>query len=293
MLLYLQVRPDLTVVFIHSDTAEEELRSLRQSAAELDRAGDISGAEALLQKALDVDPTDLLTLQIFASFLHRRRGELQRAEAFFNRALQMTMPSIMSPKQEKAHEDKLSPREDPPQNGDHAKLKHVVKLLLTFSSFMIKARADIEAAHKLLEKALELAPEDGKVLATVAHFLSQFSHDLNIDAKESSARIDELFRRSLVRQPGDTTHTLWYAKFLKHQGRLGPAELMYKSAVHSSLKTAQEPTALCNYATFLCKQRRKNNEARKMFEEALQRFPAHKGLLRNYKECLKRSETTS
>ena len=42
------------------------------------------------------DPTSVVTLHRFALFLHRRRGELSRAEAFFRRYVYRTIPSCIT-----------------------------------------------------------------------------------------------------------------------------------------------------------------------------------------------------
>ena len=56
------------------------------------------GGAALLvfsRAALTQDPVDVDTLAAYAVFLHRRRGELGRAEGFFRRALQTCLPGLL------------------------------------------------------------------------------------------------------------------------------------------------------------------------------------------------------
>ena len=48
-----------------------------------------------------------------------------------------------------------------------------------------------------------------------------------------------------------------------------------------------EPTALCNYATFLYKCRKNSEKSCKYFIDGLERYPDHKGLVRNYTVFLK------
>jgi hypothetical protein len=56
---------------------------------------------------------------------------------------------------------------------------------------------------------------------------------------------------------------------------------------HSARRPSIEPTAICNYATFLFKQKRDVGQARRFFQLGLQRFPKHRGLQRNYRAILK------
>eukprot|EP00981_Chlorochromonas_danica_P010206 scaffold3057_cov163-Ochromonas_danica.AAC.12 len=284
-----------------NEVSEEEVKKLRKAARELERGDDFLAAELLLQRALEVDPINIPTLQTFAVFLHKRKGELARAEAFFNRALQLCMPgvfaSISSPKHSVVVSESVNAaiQSLPDPSTDRVKLTHAVQLLLSFSNFMVKAKGDIEAAHRLLQKALQLAPEDATVVATTAHFLDQFALEDEANAQKRSAKvinnIDTLFREALRRRPGYPGFMLWYAHFLKRNNRLGPAELMYKSATVAARGTTWEPAALCNYATFLFKQRKKQAESQELFEKALEQFPVHKGLRKNYAQCLKRGES--
>lgn len=63
---------------------------------------------------------------------------------------------------------------------------------------------------------------------------------------------------------------------------------MFVSAIKlSSGRPSVEPTAICNYATFLFRQRRDAELARRMFLLGLTRFPKHAGLRKNYKQMLR------
>jgi hypothetical protein len=79
------------------DTDEEEeienakqVRSLRRHVHVLIEIGDVKGAEQLLERCLELNPLEIRTLRAFAMFLHRKKGELARAEAFFRRASQVS-----------------------------------------------------------------------------------------------------------------------------------------------------------------------------------------------------------
>lgn len=56
---------------------------------------DYNGAESLLYRAIELDPLDIRTLNKFAVFLHKKRGELARAEAFFLRGVQVCLPGFV------------------------------------------------------------------------------------------------------------------------------------------------------------------------------------------------------
>jgi hypothetical protein len=49
----------------------------------------------VLLRALELDPVNIHTLTNYAVFLHRRKGELARAESFFRRALQVCLPGLL------------------------------------------------------------------------------------------------------------------------------------------------------------------------------------------------------
>jgi ribosomal protein S6 len=81
---------------VEYDTEEEEerenakqIRSLRKHVHVLIEIGDVNAAERLLERCLELNPLEIRTLRAFAVFLHRKKGELARAEAFFRRALQV------------------------------------------------------------------------------------------------------------------------------------------------------------------------------------------------------------
>lgn len=81
-----------------------------------------------------------------------------------------------------------------------------------------------------------------------------------------------MFQRALSLDPSNVTTIMWYAKLLKKLNRLGQAELMYKVAVERSAGQERvEPTAICNYATFIFKQRKDPVKAQALFAEGLER----------------------
>lgn len=285
----------------------EQIKVLREHAKTLEKLDDLLAAEVLHERALELDPTDIRTLQGYAMFLHQKKGELARAEAFFNRALQLSFPSLYTqlhtPHLRKSLLDASSPAAldktlsafSPPSKtslseisfrDDKIKIKHVVNLLMTFSNFMSKSKGDIEAAAILLQKASALAEDDAFPQATYAHFCSIHT-DVCKDVAERD--VDTLFRKAMKLDPKNPVYKMWYAKFLKRLGKLGPAELMYQAALETSRgHPKNEATAICNYATFLFKQRKSTDKAGNLFEIGLSTFPEHRGLRKNFAQLQKK-----
>lgn len=395
-----------------SNDERYQIKQMRKYAKQLEKQDDNQAAEVLYQRALEMDPTDIMTLQLFAIFLHQKKGELSRAEAFFNRALQICMPDIQlklsTPKKRRmlmqqsyrqlfhralttASCDLDDPSQDQnklptiispntaikknearvekimtnmPERAENLNKRHsfpplstnttmsvgfrlndVIYLLLSFANFMLKSKGDIESSFLLLEKAVLLAPTQAITLANYAHFLSEHheeaesgsfnegnlilteeelaSHQNQEESNdprhphpptttpppkrkknksnnrnapstttmvinERFEKIDEMFRQALKYQPGNTIHMMWYGKFLKKYSKIGPAELMYKSAMECSKGNPKlEPTTICNYATFLLKKRKNYAKAEELFIDGLERFPNHKGLRKNFGQLIK------
>ena len=122
---------------------------------------------------------------------------------------------------------------------------------------------------------MELAPDSAKVLGDVAHFLSEEGFEVSLAI--------ELFARCIRINPSNVLTTMRYAKLLKKVGKYNEAELLYKVSVVKSLDDKKmEPTAHCNYATFLCKVRKNMNMSYENFKVGLEKYPSHKGLLKNF-----------
>jgi len=270
----------------------------------------------LLHRALSLDPMDLKTLHYFAVFLHRKRGELGRAEAFFRRALQASMPGLLSSvsSTSEAKEDKVTKdsapdvtpkiRPQPPSQPQHPaptgdpgagcskiRIASVVLLLLDYSSFLCRAKGDMDGSLALCRRAVEVAPDDSMALSTLGHLIADSATSgsgrkskTNTNTKADQDRqllikeADELFAKSLKANPNNFKAIAWYAKLLRRTGRMGQAEVMYQAAIakcqgngNNPRNQRMEPLALCNYASFVCKHRKDPQRALGMFQAALQR----------------------
>ena len=62
-------------------------------------------------------------------------------------------------------------------------------------------------------------------------------------------------------------------------------------SLSSSSHTTVEASAICNYATFVYKQRNDIERAINLFEAGLRRHPTHKGLIKNFRHMVKDKPT--
>ena len=201
---------------------------------------DYGAAEYAYQQALRIDPLDVKTLTLFAVFLHRKRGEMDRAEAFFGRALQQCVPALFnavvqsskrkiqigSEKIETSTSESKSPTNKAPislgvnttltttqgglstpncapgRNGNRIKNHDVVCLLLKYAKFLARAQGDVEGASAVYKKAVEIEPNNAFILGSAAHFLASESGD-----REEALT---LYSRALKADPSNALHALWY-----------------------------------------------------------------------------------
>ena len=140
-----------------------QIKVLRSHAKVLENLNDFNAAEVLHQRALELDPTNIITLEQYAIFLNHKRGELLRAEAFFNRGLQICLPgmniksSMNSPiydiilKQSDQKQDlKLSSSiyksiiydSNPSINNKNHKIKHIIRFILSYANFLNKSKGN-------------------------------------------------------------------------------------------------------------------------------------------------------
>jgi len=288
---------------------DSEVKSLRLQAVEHEQLGQFDSVEETLLKALELNPMDMRSLDAFATFLHRKRGELGRAEAFYRRAIQVCVPSLMddlkSPRDDEEHlgESEGDAGKDSWQsildrkrgipgghgNGSPLKTNHIAKVhvvtqvLLHYATFLRRAKGDIEVAGIVLRKAADISPTDAVVLGSCAHHLVEDNM-----SPENIRDATDMFKRALKNDPSNINNFLWYAKLLHKTGKLSEAELMFKVAL---TKTGGEgkmgAAATCNYAMFLYKYRNKIESADTMFQEGLEKHPRHKGLIKSYKAMLR------
>ena len=270
----------------------------------LEGLNDIPAAEGVYMRALELDPTNITTLEQFAMFLHQKKGELLRAEAFFNRGLQICLPGIQL-KSTSTNNSTNNSTENTPKSIKKNSLEHnnlmntnisfntdismqgnkitsIIKFIINYAYFMYKSKGDIEIANTLYKKGLDIDSENRHLLATYAYFLGQ------LNEVESSKKSIELFQKVLKLAPNNIQYILWYAKILKKSSKYNQSELMYKVAYERSKSNSKyEPISICNYATFIFKQRKDVKRASALFKAGLELYPKHKGLKKNYATLLK------
>ena len=306
---------------LDSEEEEEEAKQvvvLRKHARVLERLGDMAQTENVYSRALELNPMDVKTLQGYAVFLHTRRGELARAEAFFLRALHICLPDFVvwlqqrsqnnvdgmaiihnsdgsvrltfKPEQEHTAETSGGPAPGPKiclqalRKPSKASLRvhTVARLLFEVCTVCGKRAKEMLIWLLVYRKSIDVDPSNAECLAKFAHFLSQEGD------KKSMNEALELYSKALRYNPDNALHILQYARLLKKTKNKGQADLMYQVALEKSKGNKKlEPIAICNYATFTCRVRKNPSLAQKMFSSGLEQFPGHKGLIKNYEILLK------
>ena len=239
----------------------EKIKEILKHASVLESCNEIEKAESLYEKALLLGPTELKVLDSFAVFLHRKKGELSRAESFFRRAVQVYVPQLMKeleigvakgarPPLESPNESHISesssplarsPLDSSRESGRKTSFSSVVRLLLNYAAFVNRGKGDVEGAFIIYRRAYRIDETNAKVLAHFAHFLAEEGGDfVNSPSKNkgknlTTAEAERLFSLALKSNPGDPLIALWYAKLLKNDGKFAQAELMYKVAYESCM----------------------------------------------------------
>lgn len=206
----------------------KRIKDLRVLAKQHERAGRIDDAEETYLEALEVDPTDIRTLDKYAIFLHRRRGELPRAAAFFRRAIQECVPSLLRHSRiDVKQEDTASPTPIPHHSRGAMRADAVTQVLLHYGRFLQRAQGDINLAEDVFRKAVEVSPTDAGALGSLGRFLASDS----IDPREPLPDVqspemlrmkeaENCFTRALRIEPDNVVHILWYAKLLKSMRKI-------------------------------------------------------------------------
>lgn len=108
------------------------------------------------------------------------------------------------------------------------------------------------------------------MVGSLAHFLST-----QIEDETATNEAGILFKRAMQLEPRNVQIALWYAKLLKHTSKISEAELMYKVAVKNSITSKNrafwEPTAICNYATFVYRCRQQVDITHGLFSDGIKR----------------------
>ena len=311
--------------FSEQQKVETEVKRLRMQAAEYENAGRFDDVEETLLKALELNPMDMRCLDTLATFLHRKRGELGRAEAFYRRAIQVCVPSLMDELQSPRGGDEgeldgvnISWRDildrtmhfpsrapNTPPRGSDAMGKDLS--LNTENSNESIGTTQLTRVHVITHVLLHYATflrrakgdievagivlrKAAEISPTDAVVLGTCAHHLIEDhiSPENIRDATDMFKRALKSDPGNINNFLWYAKMLHKTGKLAEAELMFKVAMQKTRGLGKMgAAATCNYAMFLYKYRNKIESADMMFRDGLDKHPRHKGLMKSYKAMLR------
>ncbi len=199
------------------DEEEKELRqqigTLLLHAKDLEAMDDVPAAEALYARALELDPMEVGTLMAFALFLHKKKGEITRAEGFFSRGLQICLPGFVIDRESEgrrtdekkcitfAHNpiDRNKPISSskstlinsigsghvvsastpppplPTTTGGVVDRLTTNRVVRFVMGFaqFLAARGDVDGATVLFRKALQIAPDNAIVVSEFAHFLAK------------------------------------------------------------------------------------------------------------------------
>mmetsp|Transcript_27375 Transcript_27375/g.38881 ORF Transcript_27375/g.38881 Transcript_27375/m.38881 type:complete len:185 (-) Transcript_27375:163-717(-) len=170
----------------------------------------------------------------------------------------------------------------------------IILYLMNYAHFIVKAKANIEIATTLYQKALQLGSDHPSLLANYAHFLMTYHEETGSKKGHALHEAQNYFERALKAVPNNIQWILWYAKCLKRSHKVAQAELMYRVAVDkSSGQSRMEPIAICNYGTFIFNHRKDTTKAMALLQNGLTTYPAHRGLLKNYGHMVKQLNKAS
>jgi len=151
-----------------------------------------------------------------------------------------------------------------------------VPTLVNYAAFRRKIKADLEGAEVLYVKALAIDSTNSQALAGYAHLVSE--------GHSSPSLAEVFFRRAIKADPRNPQILANYARCMQKQAKHNEAEALYEAALAID-KTCV--AAVCNYANFLLRVRQDVSAARGLYEDGLQRNPAHPQLQKNHAFLLK------
>ncbi len=208
------------------------------------RRGDIEKAEAILEKALQIADVPAAASVAAARFHATYKGDLDRSEALFERALATD-----------------------PESTD---------AMLAYAAFLQGRRADPKRAEALLQRATESDPSS----AAIASAYARFRDEVILDGEGA----EDMFRKAINLDPRDATALTHYGRFLQYSRRKpNAAEDRLRKAV------AMEPRnafALRSYGTFLLRERENTEDAEKLLRRALKVAPADAEVLADLADYL-------
>lgn len=168
-------------VFVDSIRNERrKIKGLLSDARRFESAGNLDAAQERYSSALEINPHDVYTLQRYATFMHSKRLDVEKAAAFYKRAVKECVPSLISElKTQKIPTGLNAMRqyssvyvETPKHKKSSVSAADITKLLIHYGRFLVGAQGNEPYAEAVFKKAVEISPDDSTALATYAHFLS-------------------------------------------------------------------------------------------------------------------------
>lgn len=212
-----------------------------------ERQGDLDRAEAAFERAIARDPREMRAQLAYAQFLKDRRRDLEAADAQHQRAIAAS-PDLAEP-------------------------------LSAYAMFLEEVRGDADAAEGRHREAIELEPYNPLVLAAFAEHLGR--------RREMIDEADALFRDALRLSPRAARILRAYGRFLdRARGDADNAETYLRRAVEMDPHSVE---ALDDLAQFLHVVRQDVKEAEVFFREALRLAPDRSDTLNRFAAFLRDS----
>lgn len=204
------------------------------------RVGDFDRAESLYRKMIDLEPNSSLNLTMYAEFLTGVREKHDEAERVFERALKLE-----------------------PSNG---------YAMARFADFFWRVRKNLDRAEELFRRAVEVEPSDAFLLAALAEFLAYQRNELDQA---------ELYYQRAIQRDSDSTYPFSsYASFLTdHRGDNERAEQMFQQAIKMNPSDGE---IIARFASFLTNSRKDHARAEEQFSRALSLSPDNSDILTSY-----------
>lgn len=199
-------------------------------------------AEEFFERAIEADPERANAVGNYANFLSDVRKDADRADEFYRRAIEI----------------------DPDHSNN-----------LGNYGLFLSDRNEPDRAEEFFRRSLEIDPERANVLGGYAYFLDQVRKDPD--------RAEENYRRALEAEPERVTTLSNYAYFLATRKDPDRAEEFYERAVAAG---PEDPKALGAYALFLKNVRKDPDRAERFYKRAIAADPMDAGNLGNYANFL-------
>lgn len=211
------------------------IEELLKHSKSLQRADDILAAEILLERALDMEPMNVLVLQTIARFLHVKKGELARAEAFFNRGLQVSLPQLYG------QLTALTLQQRQLNLRFSQDLGNIVSVLSPLLQRVVSDNEDGSDSNKPTPQMTAMGSDSQSIVRSPANASN--------DVDKLKSIVEQSSVESRFKVPHVVSLLLSFGKFLlKAKGDIDAAALLFQ---HAAVLAPDHADSLANYAHFL------------------------------------------